>query len=121
MDPDWDALAAWPEAWEVFSRGLLENGCSDRLTSAQTGQNGIGYAWIDANIKDSIDPGFGVCQGNRCDVDDSFTVNVGIGPVFKVGKVNIRILNRWRYFDERDDDEIDSELSIGVLFPLGGS
>ncbi len=22
MDPDWDALAAWPEAWRVFSRGL---------------------------------------------------------------------------------------------------
>jgi hypothetical protein len=22
MDPDWDALAAWPEAWAVFSRGL---------------------------------------------------------------------------------------------------
>jgi hypothetical protein len=22
MDPDWNALAAWPEAWEVFSRGL---------------------------------------------------------------------------------------------------
>jgi hypothetical protein len=82
---------------------------------------GIGYAWIDANIKDSIDPDFGVCRGNRCDVDDSFTVNVGIGPVFKVGKVNIRILNRWRYFDERDDDEIDSELTIGVLVPLGGS
>ena len=38
MDPDWDALAAWPEAWEVFSRGLLENGCSDRLTSAEVGQ-----------------------------------------------------------------------------------
>ena len=41
--------------------------------------------------------------------------------MFKVGKVNIRILNRWRYFDERDDDEIDSELTIGVLVPLGGS
>ena len=24
MDPDWDALAAWPQAWDVFSRGLLK-------------------------------------------------------------------------------------------------
>ena len=79
---------------------------------------GIGYAWIDANVR--IDPGFGVCDSD-CDPDDSFTMNVGIGPVFKVGKVNIRVMNRWRYFDERDDDEIDSELTIAILFPLGGS
>ena len=78
---------------------------------------GIGYAWVDANV--NIDPDFGVCDSD-CDPDDSFTVNVGIGPVFKVGKVNIRVMNRWRYFEERDDDEIDSELTIAILFPLGG-
>jgi AcrR family transcriptional regulator len=22
MDPQWDAMAAWPESWEIFSRGL---------------------------------------------------------------------------------------------------
>ena len=55
-----------------------------------------------------------------CNQDDSFTMNVGIGPVFKAGKVNIRVMNRWRYFEDRDDDEIDSELTIAILFPLGG-
>ena len=80
---------------------------------------GVGYAWNDSNIKEPVDPEFGVCAGS-CDVDDSFTANAAIGPVFKVGSVGIRVMNRWRYFDERDDDEIDSELSVAVMIPLGG-
>lgn len=78
---------------------------------------GLGYAWYDSNF--NFPPGF-VCVGSECDVDDSFTVNAAIGPVFKVGSVGIRVMNRWRYFDERDDDEIDSELSVAVMIPLGG-
>jgi len=71
---------------------------------------GPGWAWVDAQG-----------PGGSSFSDDSFTANVAFGPIIKLGeRANLRLLNRFRYFDERDDDEIDQEITLGLMFALGG-
>ena len=80
---------------------------------------GAGYAWVDSNISEAIDDGFGVCQED-CDIDNSWTLSAGLGPVMKLGPVNVHLQYRWRYFLDRNDDEVDGEFAASVMIPLGG-
>lgn len=72
-----------------------------RLTYLVTG--GLGYAFID-NI------------GKR----DSFTMNVGVGPAVAINhRVSIRLVNRFRWFHNRDNDNVDQEITIALVAKLG--
>ncbi|MBP7148988.1 MAG: outer membrane beta-barrel protein [Acidobacteria bacterium] len=52
---------------------------------------------------------------------DSFTANVVLGPAYSFSdKFSIRLQNRWRWFEQRDDDEIDRELTLAAIFAFGG-
>jgi OOP family OmpA-OmpF porin len=44
-----------------------------------------------------------------------------LGPIIKLGeRANLRLLTRLRWFDERKDDEMDREITLGLMFPIGG-
>lgn len=71
-----------------------------RLSLALTG--GVGHAFVS-------DLGRG----------DSFTMNVGFGPAIGLNdRLMIRVLNRFRWFENRDDDNVDQEITIGLLVKL---
>lgn len=73
-----------------------------RIAIALSG--GIGYAAL------TDTPGQG----------DSFTMNIGMGPVIGINKrMMIRILNRYRYFEDRSEDKVDQEFTIGLVVKLG--
>ena len=72
-----------------------------RLSMILTG--GMGHAFVD-DIGES----------------DSFIMNVGIGPAIRLNdRLVIRILNRFRWFENRDDDNVDQEISVGLVVKLG--
>jgi OOP family OmpA-OmpF porin len=77
---------------------------------------GVGWAFVDGEIEDF--------EGNKITdslSDDSFTYNVALGPIVKLGeRANLRLLTRLRWFDEREDDEMDREITLGLMFPIGG-
>lgn len=74
-----------------------------RLSMALTG--GVGYAFYN-DLGSSV--------------DDSFTMNVGFGPAIGLNdRLVLRILNRFRWFEDRSDDEVDQEITIGLLVKLG--
>lgn len=51
---------------------------------------------------------------------DSFIMNVGMGPAIRLNdRLIIRILNRFRYFENRDDDNVDQEITVGLVVKLG--
>jgi opacity protein-like surface antigen len=53
--------------------------------------------------------------------DDSFTLHVGAGFKWDLTtKMDLRFAARARYFENRDDDETDTELTIGVGWKFGG-
>jgi hypothetical protein len=52
--------------------------------------------------------------------DESFTLNAGIGPVFRINdRWFLRLLNRYRWFEKREDDEVDQEITLGVGYVFG--
>lgn len=77
---------------------------------------GVGWAFVDGEISNF--------QGQTISdslSDDSFTYNVAAGPIIKLGeRANLRLLTRLRWFDEREDDEMDREITLGLMFPIGG-
>lgn len=53
--------------------------------------------------------------------EDSFTANVGIGPIFRFGEgFTIRLMPRLRYFENREDDETDFESTLLFGWVIGG-
>jgi hypothetical protein len=52
--------------------------------------------------------------------DESLTLNAGFGPVFRINDQWIlRLLNRYRWFENREDDEVDQETTLGVGYTFG--
>ncbi len=52
--------------------------------------------------------------------DESLTLNAGLGPVFKINdRIFLRLLTRFRWFENREDDEIDQEITLGFGFAFG--
>jgi hypothetical protein len=76
---------------------------------------GPGYAWNDLSLNNNASNN--VSTGHQG--DDSLTFNVALGPVIKINdRINLRLMTRFRYFDERDNDETDREITLGIAFPL---
>ncbi|MEE9255315.1 MAG: hypothetical protein V3U43_10290 [Pseudomonadales bacterium] len=71
-----------------------------RLSMVLTG--GIGHAFV-----------------NDIAERDSFTMNVGFGPMIGLNsRLMIRVLNRFRWFESRDDDNVDQEITIALVIKL---
>lgn len=81
---------------------------------------GGGYAWIDDDLVEDVDPEFGVCGGPCQHNDNTWTLSAGLGPVLKLGPVNLHLQYRWRYFIDRQNDEIDGEAVAALMIPVGG-
>ena len=81
---------------------------------------GGGYAWIDDSVKSIVAPGLEACATQECDFDNTWTLNAGLGPTMKLGRVIVNAQYRWRYFVDRNDDEVDGEFAVALLIPLGG-
>jgi hypothetical protein len=47
-------------------------------------------------------------------------MNVGMGPAIQLNdRLALRILNRFRWYEDRSRDEVDQEITIGLLVKLG--
>jgi opacity protein-like surface antigen len=80
---------------------------------------GFGWSFVDGDIKAYDDEG--VFLGSASAQDDGLTFNLALGPVIKLtDNMVLRLMTRFRYFDERDDDEIDREFTAALVWGLGG-
>ena len=80
---------------------------------------GIGGAWAsaDGELTDTASGATVVFEDLEA---DGFTVHAGIGPIIRLHKkVYLRVLTRFRYFDDREEDNVDREITLGIGFPLG--
>ncbi len=78
---------------------------------------GPGWAFVDSSLKNSL----GVSLDPGGEGDDTFTANLAFGPLFKLNDhVNIRLMSRLRYFEQRNNDKVDREFTLGLEIPLGG-
>jgi hypothetical protein len=78
---------------------------------------GIGWAFASADVEVSGPSGSYTLQGLE---DDSFTAHAILGPVLKLSdRVFLRLATRFRWFEGREDDEVDREITLGVGFVLG--
>ncbi len=47
-------------------------------------------------------------------------MNIAIGPAIGINdRLMIRILNRYRWHEDRNDDNIDQEITLGLVVKLG--
>lgn len=64
--------------------------------------------------------GFGYAALKDVGSDGSFTLNVGLGPAFVINdRLMLRILNRFRWFQDRNRDNVDQEVTMGLVVKLG--
>ena len=64
--------------------------------------------------------GVGYAAYSDLALDDSYTMNAGFGPAIGItDRVTARALTRFRWFENRNDDYIDTEITLGVVFKLG--
>src|SRR5262245_50067616 len=97
---------AWEYAWRV-----------DKSFSPLIG-GGLGFAFTSVDTEVSGPIGSLEIEGLA---DDSFTINAGLGARIMLGKtVFLMPAAKWRWFEQREDEPIDSELTLGVGFILGG-
>ncbi len=103
------------------------------LISGSLGHSDIGpgqQTQFDANVGYTFRPekrlslvvtgGMGAAFYKDLAVDDSFTMNIGIGPAIGINdRLMIRILNRYRWHEDRNDDNIDQEITLGLVVKLG--
>ena len=74
---------------------------------------GGGGAFNDIKVRITSGPGAGQSLGNIS--NDSFIFHVGVGVRIQLGEnVYLRPEGRLRYFEKRDDDEIDQVLTLAV-------
>jgi hypothetical protein len=83
-----------------------------RLSFAVAGSIGGAFTSIDGAIQD-VDgtPLFEDVTG------DSLTLSAGFGArIAFTRRIGLRLLKRYRWFEAREDDEIDSDLTLGLGF-----
>lgn len=74
---------------------------------------GIGGSFSSTDVE-LTGPGGGTVRAEDFE-DDSFTVNLGLGALIGLGdRMMLRIMPRARYFENRDDDEVDTETTIAL-------
>lgn len=103
---DVDYLMLDFDAWYIF--------WPDRRLSLTIGA-GPGYAWGNGSMENNA--------GNNVDsghiTDGSLTFNAALGPVFRLNdRVDLRLMTRFRYYDNRGQDDVDKEITLGIVFPL---
>jgi outer membrane protein OmpA-like peptidoglycan-associated protein len=77
---------------------------------------GPGYVWNDG----SIDNNLNLNIDRNHTTDDSLTANAAFGPIIKISENwNLRLLTRFRYIDERQNNDVDKEITLGLMHPLG--
>jgi Outer membrane protein beta-barrel domain len=86
----------------------------DRRLSFTIGA-GPGYAWTNGSIENDA----GVNFDSNHTTDSTLTFNAALGPVFRLNdRVDLRLMTRLRYYDNRKDDDLDKEITLGIVFPL---
>lgn len=64
--------------------------------------------------------GIGVAFIDNAGENDTFTMNVGFGPAIGLNeRLAIRLLNRFRWFQNRNSDQVDQEITLGLVVKLG--
>jgi len=87
-----------------------------RFRLALTG--GLGFASVSADVTVS---GQGVTIVAPDLTENSFTLNAGMGPVIRItDRTFVRLLNRFRWYEKREEDNVDRELTLGFGFLFGG-
>jgi Outer membrane protein beta-barrel domain len=86
----------------------------DRRLSLMLGA-GPGWAYADGSATNNA--------GNAIDdghvTDNTLTGNVAFGPLFRLNdRVDLRLMTRLRYYDHRSNDDLDKEITLGIVFPL---
>jgi hypothetical protein len=109
-DIDADLTLLDINAWYIFTP-------QKRLSFTVGGGIGGSFASVDADVTLS---GGGKLKAE--DVEgDSLTVNVGFGPIIGLGeRTYLRLLPQFRYYENREDDEIDFQTSLMFGWTLGG-
>ncbi len=81
----------------------------------------IGYAFRpDKRLSLVLTAGVGYAFYSDIGEDGSFSMNVGFGPAIGLNdRLTIRVLNRFRWFENRSDDNIDQEITLGLVVKLG--
>jgi hypothetical protein len=81
---------------------------------------GIGGAWLSSDGELTDTATMTTIEFEDIE-EDSFTAHAGIGPIIRLHKkVFLRLLSRFRWFEAREEDEVDREITLGIGFPLGG-
>lgn len=80
----------------------------------------LGPDFIMERISMAFVGGAGYAAFKSLGSNGSFTMNVGLGPAFVINdRLVLRILNRYRWFEDRNRDEVDQEFTMGLVVKLG--
>lgn len=80
----------------------------------------LGPDFIMERISMAFVGGAGYAAFKNLGSSGSFTMNVGLGPAFVINdRLVLRILNRYRWFEDRNRDEVDQEFTMGLVVKLG--
>ncbi len=81
----------------------------------------VGYAFRpDKRFSFVVTGGIGSAFISDGPFDDSFTLNVGFGPAIGItDRLFVRLLNRFRWYENRVDNETDREITLGIAYRLG--
>lgn len=75
---------------------------------------GPGWSWVSAKAKIPVDDENNISIIERFG-DDSFTVNLGLAArIYFTDKVYLRLDGRGRWYENRDGDEIDNQVTAAI-------
>ena len=111
----------------ALSNQLIVSGSLGRVSFDQVDADitlldvNVGYAFRpDKRLSLVVTGGIGSAFISNGGFDDSFTLNVGFGPAIGItDRLFVRLLNRFRWYENRTDDEIDREITLGIAYRLG--
>ena len=103
------------------------------LVTGSLGRSDVGpgeQTLLDANIGYTFRPdkrlslvvtgGVGYAFYSDIGEDGSFSMNVGFGPAITINdRLIIRVLNRFRWLENRNNDNVDQEITLGLVVKLG--
>ena len=79
---------------------------------------GPGWAFVSGDVK--LSGPLATVTFNDLE-DDSFMLHMGFGTKFHIGdRTYIRLATRWRWFENREEDDLDKEVTIALGIKFGG-